>query len=38
VGGAVLDADKALAAGADGYAPDAARAVEKCKEILGLAT
>ena len=38
VGGAVLDADKALAAGADGYAPDAARAVDKCKELLGLAT
>ncbi len=37
VGGAVLDADKALAAGADGYAPDAALAVEKCKELLGLA-
>jgi 5-methyltetrahydrofolate--homocysteine methyltransferase len=38
VGGAVLDADKALAAGADGYASDAARAVDKCKELLGLAT
>jgi 5-methyltetrahydrofolate--homocysteine methyltransferase len=38
VGGAVLDADKALAAGADGYAPDAARAVYTCKELLGLAT
>ncbi len=38
VGGAVLDADKATAAGADGYAPDAARAVDKCKELLGLAT
>jgi 5-methyltetrahydrofolate--homocysteine methyltransferase len=38
VGGAVLDAEKALAAGADGYAPDAARAVDKCKELLGLAT
>ncbi len=38
VGGAVLDADKALAAGADGYAPDAARAVEACKELLGLPT
>ncbi len=38
VGGAMLDADKALAAGADGYAPDAARAVDKCKELLGLAT
>ena len=38
VGGAVLDKDKALAAGADGYAPDAARAVDKCKELLGLAT
>ncbi len=38
VGGAVLDADKAQAAGADGYAPDAARAVDKCKELLGLAT
>jgi 5-methyltetrahydrofolate--homocysteine methyltransferase len=38
VGGAVLDADKALAAGADGYAPDAARAIDKCKELLGLAT
>lgn len=37
VGGAVLDADKAMAAGADGYAPDAARAVDKCKELLGLA-
>jgi 5-methyltetrahydrofolate--homocysteine methyltransferase len=37
VGGAVLDADRALAAGADGYAPDAARAVDKCKELLGLA-
>lgn len=37
VGGAVLDADKALGAGADGYAPDAARAVDKCKELLGLA-
>jgi len=36
VGGAVLTAEKALAAGADGYAPDAARAVEKCKELLGL--
>jgi len=38
VGGAVLDEDKALAVGADGYAPDAARAVDKCKELLGLAT
>ena len=38
VGGAVLDSDKALALGADGYAPDAARAVDKCKELLGLAT
>ncbi len=38
VGGAVLDPDKALAMGADGYAPDAARAVDKCKELLGLAT
>jgi len=38
VGGAVLDADKAAAAGADGYAPDAARAVDKCRELLGLAT
>jgi 5-methyltetrahydrofolate--homocysteine methyltransferase len=38
VGGAVLDADKALAAGADGYATDAARAVDTCKELLGLAT
>ena len=37
VGGAVLNADKARAAGADGYAPDAARAVDKCKELLGLA-
>lgn len=38
VGGAVLNEQKALAAGADGYAPDAARAVDKCKELLGLAT
>jgi 5-methyltetrahydrofolate--homocysteine methyltransferase len=38
VGGAVLDAEKAVAAGADGYAPDAVRAVDKCKELLGLAT
>lgn len=38
VGGAMLDADKALAVGADGYASDAARAVEKCKELLGLAS
>ena len=37
VGGAVLDPEKALAAGADGYAPDAARAVDRCKELLGLA-
>jgi 5-methyltetrahydrofolate--homocysteine methyltransferase len=37
VGGAVLDPDKALTVGADGYAPDAARAVDKCKELLGLA-
>jgi 5-methyltetrahydrofolate--homocysteine methyltransferase len=38
VGGAVLNADKALDVGADGFAPDAARAVGKCKELLGLAT
>ena len=38
VGGAVLDSDKAREAGADGYASDAARAVDKCKELLGLAT
>lgn len=38
VGGAVLDPEKARRAGADGYAPDAARAVEACKELLGLAT
>lgn len=37
VGGAVLDPDKARAAGADGYAPDAARAVDRCKVLLGLA-
>ncbi len=37
VGGAVLDARKAKAAGADGYAPDAARAVDVCKDMLGLA-
>ncbi len=37
VGGAVLDADNALAAGADGYAPDAALAVERCRELMGLA-
>ncbi len=37
VGGAVLDPEKARMAGADGYAPDAARAVDRCKELLGLA-
>jgi 5-methyltetrahydrofolate--homocysteine methyltransferase len=35
-GGAVLDARRALGMGADGYAPDAARAVNTCKELLGL--
>lgn len=38
VGGAVLDAAKAKQVGADGYAPDAARAVDICKGLLGLAT
>jgi 5-methyltetrahydrofolate--homocysteine methyltransferase len=38
VGGAVLDPDTAREAGADVYASDAARAVDKCKELLGLAT
>lgn len=37
VGGAVLDAQKALDVGADGYAPDAARGVEACRQLLGLA-
>jgi len=37
VGGAVMDADKARQVGADGYAPDAARAVDACKRLLGLA-
>jgi len=36
VGGAVLDAKKAAEMGADGYAPDAARAVDTCKAMLGL--
>jgi 5-methyltetrahydrofolate--homocysteine methyltransferase len=36
VGGAVLDPDKAREMGADGYAPDAARAVDACKTMLGL--
>ena len=36
VGGAVLDSDKAREMGADGYAPDAASAVDVCKKILGL--
>ncbi|MEW6443753.1 MAG: cobalamin-dependent protein [bacterium] len=37
VGGAVLDAKRAAELGADAYAPDAARAVDVCKELLGLA-
>ncbi len=36
VGGAVMDEDKARGMGADGYAPDAARAVDACKDLLGL--
>jgi len=36
VGGAVMDAGKARQMGADGYAPDAARAVDACRELLGL--
>ena len=36
VGGAVMDEAKALEIGADGYAPDAARAVDVCKKLLGI--
>ena len=36
VGGAVMDETKARGMGADGYAPDAARAVDSCKHLLGL--
>jgi 5-methyltetrahydrofolate--homocysteine methyltransferase len=35
VGGAVMDEDRAREAGADGYAPDAARAVDACRRLLG---
>lgn len=36
-GGAAMDAKRARELGADAYAPDAARAVDACKELLGLA-
>jgi 5-methyltetrahydrofolate--homocysteine methyltransferase len=36
VGGAVMDAKRARESGADAYAPDAARAVDVSKELLGL--
>ena len=36
VGGAVLNPERARELGADGYAPDAARAVDACKAMLGL--
>ena len=36
VGGAVMDESKAREMGADGFAPDAARAVDMCKSLLGL--
>ncbi len=34
VGGAVMDQDRAREVGADGFAPDAARAVDACKALL----
>jgi len=36
VGGAVLNPEKAREVGADGYAPDAARAVDACKALLDI--
>ena len=36
VGGAVLDEKRAQEMGADGYAPDAAKAVDKVKDLLHL--
>ena len=36
VGGAVMDHERAQSLGADGFAPDAARAVDACKVLLGL--
>ena len=36
VGGAVMDARRAQEIGADAYAADAARAVDACKDLLGL--
>lgn len=36
VGGAPVTEEYAMAAGADGYAPDAARAVDKAKELLNI--
>jgi len=36
VGGAVMDESRARSCGADGYAPDAARAVDVCKKLVGI--